>query len=207
MTARSGIVTILSLLLIVIFTACNRSGQVKQTTKDQINTNVDNKFGGFSNQVEWGEHLVTISGCGDCHTPKKMTPEGPVPDTSLLLSGHPSDVPAPDFNREEIESKGFVVTNDLTTWIGPWGISFAANLTPDETGIGSWSEEQFIRSIREGKFKGLENSRQLLPPMPWQELGRMSDGELKAVFAYLKSIKPIHNVVPPPLPPVSLKAN
>lgn len=127
---------------------------------------------------------------------------GPVPDTSLLLSGHPASVPAPDVNRKEMEGKGLAVTNDLTAWVGPWGISYAANLTPDETGIGNWSEQQFIKAIREGKLKGMDGTRPLLPPMPWQEFGQMKDEELKAIFAYLKTIKPVNNVVPPAAPPV-----
>lgn len=159
--------------------------------------------GGYPDQVAYGHHLVEVIGCNDCHTPKKMTQMGPVPDTTLMLSGHPASVPPPNVNRNEMESKGLAVTGDLTAWVGPWGISYAANLTPDETGIGSWSEGQFIRAIREGKSKGLENGRQLLPPMPWQSFALMKDEELKAIFAYLKSIKAISNVVPPPAPPVT----
>lgn len=75
----------------------------------------------------------------------------------------------------------------MTAWTGPWGISYSANLTPDETGTGNWTEEQFIRAIREGKSKGLQNGRSLLPPMPWQTLRIMKDEELKAIFAYLKN--------------------
>jgi hypothetical protein len=101
-----------------------------------------------------------------------------------------------------MEGKGLAVTNDLTAWVGPWGISYAANLTPDETGIGNWSEQQFIKAIREGKLKGMDGTRPLLPPMPWQEFGQMKDEELKAIFAYLKTIKPVNNVVPPAAPPV-----
>ena len=84
----------------------------------------------------------------------------------------------------------------LTTAVGPWGTSFAANLTPDETGIGNWSEAQFLKAIKEGKFKGMENTRPLLPPMPWTEYRNFPDEDLKAIFAYLKTIKPIDNVVP-----------
>jgi hypothetical protein len=96
-----------------------------------------------------------------------MTDHGPVLDSSLLLSGHPAQLPAPDVNRKEMESKGLAVTGDLTAWVGPWGVSFAANLTPDATGTGNWKEEQFMYAIREGKYKGLAGSRSLLPPMPW----------------------------------------
>jgi hypothetical protein len=161
------------------------------------------KYGGFPNQVAYGHHLVEVIGCNDCHTPKKMTSQGPVPDNASLLCGHLSSGPKPDIDHKEIESKGLAVTNDMTVWVGPWGTSYAANLTPDETGIGNWTEAQFIRSLREGKSKGLEGSRTLLPPMPWQNFALMKDDEIKAIFAYLKSIEPIHNLVPPPAPPVT----
>ncbi len=161
-------------------------------------------FGGFGNQVAWGRHLVTIGGCNDCHTPKIMTAMGPVPDTTRILSGHPAGSPALPVNRSEIEGKGLAVTNDLTVWDGPWGISFAANLTPDETGIGNWTQEQFFKAIREKKFQGMDGTRPLLPPMNSiaEGINAMSDDELAAVFAYLKTIKPISNVVPQPIQPV-----
>jgi hypothetical protein len=112
-------------------------------------------------------------------------------------------MPAPDVNRKEMESKGFAVTQTLTAWVGPWGISYAANLTSDETGIGNWQEKNFIKAIREGKAKGMDNSRPILPPMPVEVLKHMTDQELKAIFAYLKSTKPIQNVVPAPEPPLT----
>jgi hypothetical protein len=167
-------------------------------------TPVEESFGGFESQVAWGEHLVTIGACHDCHTPKKMTPMGPDIDSSLMFAGHIAGSPEPEVDIKEIQQKGLVVTNDLTTWIGPWGISYTANLTSDPTGIGTWREEQFILAIREGKFKGLAEARSLLPPMPWQMYRHFTDEELKAIFSYLKSTKPIQNVVPQPVPPVSM---
>ena len=159
-------------------------------------------YGGYETQELWGEHLVTIAACNDCHTPKKMGPRGPELDSSLLLSGHPAQLPMFEVNRKEVESKGLVVTNDLTTWVGPWGVSYTANLTSDPTGIGGWQESNFITAIREGKYKGISSARSLLPPMPWEMYRNMTDDELKAIFAFLKSTKPIANVVPDPLPPV-----
>ena len=164
-------------------------------------------YGGFDSQEQWGEHLVSSSGCNDCHSPKKMTPQGPVIDSTLLLSGHPAQMPDPDVDRKQLESKGVAATQDLTAWVGPWGISYSANLTSDSSGIGAWNEGQFIYAIREGKYKGLQNSRPLLPPMPWQSFRNFSDDELKAMFAYLKMTKPIKNVVPAPKPPVSAAAH
>jgi hypothetical protein len=55
--------------------------------------------------------------------------------------------------------------------------------------------------MKDGKYKGLENSRTLLPPMPWQGYSQMPDEDLKAIFAYLKSIKPVSNLVPMAIPP------
>lgn len=165
------------------------------------------QYGGFPNQVVWGKHLVAMGGCGDCHTPTKMTPQGPVPDMTMYLAGHPAQVPPPQINRKEIESKGLIVTNDLTVWVGPWGITYSANITPDSTtGIGSWSEAQFINVFHNGKYQGLAGSRSLLPPMNFVAEGlshAASDDELKAIFAYLQTIKPVHNQVPVFSPPVA----
>ena len=187
------------ILNVLLFSQCNQKSGENQTVQKESSKP---DFGGFDSQVKWGEHLVTVSGCHDCHSPKKMTDHGPEIDSALLLSGHPAQLPPPDVNRKDLESKGLVLTSDLTTWIGPWGISYTANLTSDATGIGNWKEEQFMYAIREGKYKGLAGSRSLLPPMPWQMYKHMTDDELKAIFAYLKTTRPINNVVPPPVPPV-----
>ena len=184
------------LLSVVIFSQC---GENKTASTETSKT----EYGGFESQVLWGEHLVTIGGCNDCHTPKKMTDHGPELDSALLLSGHPAQMPAPDVDRKDVEKKGLAVTNDLTSWVGPWGVSFAGNITSDPTGIGNWEEANFICALRDGKFKGIKSARSLLPPMPWQFFKSMSDDELKAIFAYLKSTKPINNIVPQALPPVT----
>ncbi|HEY6977403.1 MAG TPA: diheme cytochrome c-553 [Chitinophagaceae bacterium] len=186
-----------------IVIACNQPSSESSTGSGTDSTSTTMNYGGFETQVKWGEHLVTIGGCNDCHTPKKLGPRGPVNDSSLMLSGHPANMPLPPVNRKEMESKGVAATQTLTAWVGPWGVSYAANLTPDSTGIGLWKEEQFIKALREGKFMGLDNTRPLLPPMPWEDLRYLSDDEVKAIFAYLKSIKPIHNIVPEAMPPVS----
>lgn len=175
----------------LFLTRCTEGGSEKQ------------QFAGFESQVKWGEHLVTIGACHDCHTPKNMGPMGPVDDSTKLLSGHPASAPIPEIDRSILESGGFAATNNFTSWIGPWGVSFSANLTSDSTGIGAWKEEQFFMALRQGKFKGLAGSRELLPPMPWHMYRHMTDDEIKAVFAYLKSTPPVNNVVPAPLPPVN----
>jgi hypothetical protein len=184
----------------IIGSSCQQSKAPEQN--ETLKASLTPDFGGYESQVKWGEHLVTVSGCNDCHTPKKMTLHGPELDSALLLSGHPAQMPPPDVNRKEVEAKGLSVTNTLTSWIGPWGISYAGNLTSDATGIGNWTENAFIIALREGKYKGIETGRQLLPPMPWAMFKHMSDDELKAIFAFLKSTKPINNVVPLAQPPV-----
>jgi mono/diheme cytochrome c family protein len=163
------------------------------------------QYGGYESSAKWGEHLVTIAGCHDCHTPKKMGAQGPELDMSLMLSGHPSQMPAPPVDRKIAETKGIASTQTLTAWVGPWGISYAANLTPDSSGLGGWTEAQFLKCIKEGKWLGLDNTRQLLPPMPWEAYKFMSDDELKAVFAYLQSLPPVKNVVPQAQPPVTAR--
>lgn len=94
----------------------------------------------------------------------------------------------------------------LTAWAGPWGVSFAANLTPHkETGIAEWSEESFIRSMRTGMHQGQPNGRDILPPMLWEDFKAATDEDLKAIWAYLRSIPPVKNQVPFPVPPTPQK--
>jgi hypothetical protein len=187
---------------LLFFTQCTQEPKDKADHADSTAA-MKADFGGFASQTEWGKHLVTTGGCGDCHTPKKMSDRGPEDDSTLLLSGHPANMPVPEIDRKAMEGKGYIVTQTLTSWIGPWGISYAANLTPDPTGLGGWTEENFIRCLREGKFKGIESGRTLLPPMPWPSFRHMTDGELKAIFAFLKTIPAVSNVVPETQPPVS----
>ncbi|MDQ3069567.1 MAG: diheme cytochrome c-553 [Acidobacteriota bacterium] len=147
--------------------------------------------------VKRGEHLVKAIGCGDCHTPMKMGPDGPEADTALYLSGHRADEklpPPPAASGPWIVS----ITEGGTAWAGPWGISYTQNLTPDkETGLGNYTEDQFVMTIREGKKQG--RGRALLPPMPWQAFRHLSDEDLKSIFAYLQTVKPIANKVPDPV--------
>jgi len=88
----------------------------------------------------------------------------------------------------------------MTAWAGPWGISYAANLTPDQnTGLGIWTEYMFIKAMRTGKHMGA--GRDILPPMPWQNLNKLSDADLRAVYAYLRTVPAVKNRVPDPVPP------
>lgn len=148
--------------------------------------------------IKKGKYLVTIAGCNDCHTPKRMGAKGPELIPELLLSGYPSSQPLPEFDQEKAQ-KGFAqMSPDMTAAAGPWGISFAANLTPHETGLGNWKFENFKTAMTQGKQKGLYNGRPLLPPMPWFNYTEMKDEDLQAIFAYLKSLKPVDNLVPAP---------
>lgn len=151
-----------------------------------------------ADMVKRGDYLVNSMGCGDCHTPYKMGPNGPEPDMDRFLSGHPASMelpPPPPPSGPWIAS----IAATMTAWAGPWGISYTANLTPDpETGIsGTYTEEQFIMTIREGKKQG--RGRMILPPMPWPVIRNLTDEDLKSIFAYLQTLKPIRNKVPEPV--------
>jgi hypothetical protein len=150
-----------------------------------------------------GGYLVKAFGCSDCHTPLKMGPKGPEPDLSRGLSGHPQEMtlpPAPTAQGPWLW--GGAATN--TAFWGPWGVSYAANLTPDaQTGLGRWKPADFIGAMRKGQHVGV--SRPLLPPMPWQAIGQLDDRDLKAMFAHLMSQPAVRNAVPAPLPPVAVK--
>ncbi len=156
---------------------------------------------GSNPDVERGQYLVNAMGCNDCHTPWKMGPEGPAPDMTRMLSGHPeadkisgvTSLPAP---------WGVATSPTFTAWQGPWGVSFAANLTPDkDTGLGNWTEADFKAAIQSGRHLG--RGRPILPPMPVQNLAGLTDADLHAVFAYLQSIPALKNRVPEPLPPAT----
>jgi hypothetical protein len=149
--------------------------------------------------VRRGEYLVNVSGCNDCHTPWKMGPQGPQPDVSRLLSGHPEDLVMP---RPPAPVGPWVASGSgtFTAWAGPWGVSFAANLTPDpETGMGKWTKQNFVDAMRTGRHMG--RGRPILPPMPAGNVAKMTDADLSAVFAYFRSIPPIRNRVPEAIAP------
>lgn len=151
-------------------------------------------------QIAMGKYLVEVSGCHDCHSPKTMIDGQPVPDKNLLLSGHPADQPVPTYDKDLLKDWAYM-NHSMTCAIGPWGISFAANITSDGTGIGNWTFEQFENAIRKGWYKGLEGSRPIMPPMPWQGFANFTDEDLHSIFAYLKSTKPVQNVPPSYIPP------
>jgi mono/diheme cytochrome c family protein len=144
-----------------------------------------------------GEYLVKAMGCHDCHTPAKMGANGPEPDMSHALGGHPASLAVPPPPAPTGPWVGSV-TATFTAWAGPWGVSYAANLTPDKaTGLGEWTEQQFVDTIRTGRRQG--RGREILPPMPWPAFKNLNDADLKAIFAHLRTVKPIVNKVPEPV--------
>lgn len=179
----------ISILSLLILSQINCSGteEKKQMTQQEL--------------IARGKYLVTTGGCDDCHTPKIYTANGPVTDTTRLLSGFQQGGTLPALDVKYVAPGNWVATeSNFSAWVGPWGISYASNLTPDNaTGIGALSEEMFIKTLREGKYMGV--GRPLLPPMPWPTIGQMTDEDLKAIYAYLKTINPISNKVPEPTPP------
>ena len=187
-----GLVGLASLLVLI---GCQQPASETSTQTGSASTPAQSP-------VERGKYLVTVGGCNDCHTPKNMTPNGPEPDVSRTLMGHPANeklaaVPAGIIAPDKY---GAITNNHLSAWVGPWGVSFAMNLTPDKaTGIGSWTEEMFVNALRTGKHQG--TGRQILPPMPWNWYRNMTDSDLKAMFAYLQSLPPLNNPIPEPLPP------
>ena len=136
--------------------------------------------------VERGRYLVRITGCHDCHSPKV---QGMTPDLNRALSGRPSTTSLPTPTKDEVHA-----SPDLTAWTGPWGFSVASNLTPEPTtGIGTrYNEASFIATMRTGKKP---NGTPIMPPMPSDVYQNMTDDDLKAIFAYLRTVKPIRNAV------------
>lgn len=177
---------------VVIMASCELSENENTAKKETVINFSDKEL------ISRGKYLVTVNACHDCHSPKIMTANGPELDTTRLLSGHPKDQAlAPIVKTQD----WILFNNTLTAAVGPWGVSYAANLTPDDTGIGNWKYEQFETALRKGKYKGLENNRMLLPPMPWQMFRNMTDEDLQAIFAYLKSLPKVDNLVPMPIAP------
>jgi len=151
-------------------------------------------------RIERGAHLVRTMGCNDCHTPWKAGPRGSEPDMTRSLTGHPSDVVMPPAPVLPPGPWGWVGAATNTAFAGPWGVSFAANLTPDpETGLGKWTETMFVQTMKTGRHEG--KGRALLPPMPYPMIASLNDEDIRALFAYLQSLPPVRNRVPQPIDP------
>lgn len=190
---RSGHAQTLAVLFVVVFAAgCGESGQMMRPYGDTADAAID--------PARRGEYLVETAGCHTCHTPLKEGPTGPQSDRTRMLSGHQARTPLTPPPILEAPWQ-WVATSTNTAFAGPWGISYAANLTPDrKTGLGLWTEDDFVRTLRTGQHMGV--SRPLAPPMPWRAYARFSDQDLRAIFAYLGTIPSIVNHVPDYVPPL-----
>lgn len=145
-------------------------------------------------EIARGAYLVKGMGCADCHMPLRVGPKGPEPDLARGLSGHPQSLALPPPPAPQGPwIWGGAATN--TAFYGPWGTSYAANLTPDPaTGIGSWTAQQFVGALKTGRHAG--SGRPIAPPMPWQAISTLTESDLRAMFAYLKAQPPVSNAVP-----------
>ena len=138
--------------------------------------------------IERGNYLVNYLGhCAGCHTP--LAPDGES-DMSLYLSGVPAKYAGTKVGRSQVA--GFP---------GPRGARFyAANLTPDpETGLGRWSEEQFVRTFKHGVRP--DGTKYATSPMEWNIYANMKEEDVRAIYRYLRTINPIPNKVPTNIPP------
>src|SRR3978361_948821 len=116
----ASIVALMFLGTATIIISCNNG---KEKSARAVVTNISK-----DSMIKRDAYLVTIMGCNDCHSPKKLGPNGPEPDKDRLLSGHPADMPLGKINPSELKS--WVLFNqNLTAFVGPWGVSYAANLT------------------------------------------------------------------------------
>ena len=125
-----------------------------------------------SDVVSYGKYLVNIASCTECHTPSE--------------NGEPM--------------KGMEFSGGMTFHL-PAGVVRSANITPDnETGIGQWEKEYFIERFKSMATDTAKNipvtSDQFNTVMPWTQYGGMTEGDLGAIYEYLKTIKPVsHQVI------------
>jgi cytochrome c553 len=137
--------------------------------------------------VDRGKYLVSITGCHDCHSPKS---QGMTPDPARLLSGRPSTTKMPSKADGEIHA-----SLDFTAFWGPWGQTVASNLTPDKaTGLPGrgYNEKTFVQTMRTGKKP---NGTAVQPPMPVEVYQNLSDDDLRSIWMFLQTLKPINNAV------------
>lgn len=117
--------------------------------------------------VSRGAYLVTVAGCQDCHSPQDK--------------------------GEPIKGEAFSGGSIYKMISSHPGLHVPSNITPDaETGIGNVTEDQFVEMLREGKGK---DGRPLDSFMPWLFYGKMTDADLKAIYAYLRTVAPVRKDV------------
>jgi hypothetical protein len=190
------VVFLIAGILSIAVVACNGTAGTAANTPVKLDS---------AAMVARGSYLVNAIGCDDCHSPKRMGAHGPEIIPELRFSGFPQNGQLPPADTSAVKNGWVLFAPDLTSATGPWGISYAANITSDGAGIGNWKEENFMLAMREGKYKGLADSRPLLPPMPWTTYRNMNDEDLKSIFAYLKTTRPVNNIVPAPKLPGQTK--
>jgi len=196
-TVFSGGIVLTATCLVLLQYGCNQAAQPKAEADPAPKTL------SHADLLDRGKYIVTTGLCNDCHSPKIITPAGPVVDSTKLLSGHPAGSPLPPIDKKTFKPGYWILDGpDLTSFAGPWGISFTANITSDSaTGIGAWREDEFISAMRTGKHLGQPGGRPIMPPMPWYYIAKYNDEDLKAMYTYLESLPPINNKVPTPIPP------
>jgi mono/diheme cytochrome c family protein len=195
---QSAFMRVRTAIVVVAAPALLAAGPLASPAKGQA---VERTAAASVDPVARGKYLVTVAGCNDCHTPWIVGPSGPEPDMSRMLSGHPEQPDLPPAPRLPEGPWIVSVAATNTAWSGPWGTSFTANLTPDETGLGKWTLRDFTATIRTGRHLG--RGRQVLPPMPIRMYRNFTDEDLAAIYAYLRTIPRVQNRVPEPLPPAS----
>jgi mono/diheme cytochrome c family protein len=144
-----------------------------------------------------GAYLMASMGCNDCHSAHDKT-GNLVP--GLELAGHPDGAPSPTWDWSMLEKGNMAtISPTFTAFAGPFGTSYAVNLTPDkETGIGNMTQEQLIDSWRSGRH--WKENRPVMPPMPIQAYASLTDDDIRALYAYLMSRPPVKNRVPASIP-------
>ena len=187
-----------AILLTAVLSTASLRAQAEPETKARKNTAAPQAKAANAAQIARGEYLVEIMGCHDCHTPAKMGPNGPEQDRSRALSGHPEQLVMPPAPALPPGPWVASIAATFTAFASPGGTVFTRNLTPDkETGLGDWTVEEFIATMKTGRERG--KGRPVLPPMPVQNLRAMSDSDIRALFAYLQSIPAIKNRTPQPI--------
>jgi mono/diheme cytochrome c family protein len=126
-----------------------------------------------SDRLKYGEYLVTVGGCGGCHTPVERG--APIAGKEFA-GGEKFDAPA-------------------------YGVVYSANITPDlETGIGKWDEEFFVKKFYDYREYDEKGPPKVTGPeqftlMPWLALSRLTRDDLGAIYTYLRTLKPVRNAV------------
>ena len=196
----TAIITAAIILTAVLSTASLRAANAEPEAEARKHSTAPEGKAAKAAQIARGKYLVDIMGCHDCHTPVKMGPKGPEPDMTRALIGHPEEFVMPPAPALPPGPWVASIGATFTAFASPMGTVFTRNLTPDkETGLGDWTVEEFIATMKTGLERG--KGRPVLPPMPVQNLKAMSDSDIRALFAYLQSIPAIKNRTPQPIEP------